>query len=105
MLVEGYAEGLGGRGAAPRRPSWLRRLLGDRGPRVVPVTTREVLEHVVVRMTAATDRIAAAQDAGDEGMLNLRKAGEPERTRTQLAEFRDERLPRLLAALERREGQ
>lgn len=105
MLVEGYAAGLGGRGSAPRRPSWLRRLLGDRGPRVVPVTAREVLEHVAVRMTAATDRIAAAQDAGDEGMLNLRKAGEPERTRTQLAEFRDGRLPRLLAALERREGQ
>ena len=37
-------------------------------------------------------------------MLNLRKAGEPEHAR-QLAEFRDERLPRLLAALERREAQ
>lgn len=103
QLVEGYAEGLGEDGKVPRRPSWFRRLLGERGPRIRPVSAREVLEHVVVRMTAATERIAAAQEAGDEGMLNLRKVGEPERTRAQLAEFRDERLPRLVAALEARE--
>lgn len=103
VLVEGYAEGLaqgGGRSSGGRRPvlSWFRRLVG-RSPRLGAVTPREVLEHVVVRMTAATDRIAAAQEAGDEGMLNLRKVGEPERSREQLARYRDERLPGLLAAL------
>lgn len=106
QLVEGYAEGL----AAPRlvgpregpdrsnRPSLLDRLLG-RGPLLRPVTRREVLEHVVPRMTAATDRIAVAQEDGDEGMLKLRDVGEPERTRSQLAHYRDDRLPALLSAI------
>lgn len=41
----------------------------------------EVLRAVVSRMTTALDRIAAGQAAGDEGMLNLRAVGEPERSR------------------------
>lgn len=100
-LVEGYAEGLAsaeeGSGRRSAR-SLFDRLLGRR-PVVRPVTRHEVLEHVVVRMTAATDRIAAAQEAGDEGMVNLADSGEPERTCAQLATFRDERLPTLLATL------
>ncbi|NLF03439.1 MAG: phosphotransferase [Actinomycetales bacterium] len=101
VLLEGYAEGLAqedGRVGRRRRTSWWRRLT-SRGPRLEAPTARELLEHVVVRMTAATDRIAAAQDAGDEGMLNLRKVDEPARTRDQLATYRDERLPGLLARL------
>ena len=105
VLVAGYAEGLasgGGLPSARRRTSapWYRRIFGScPGPRVEPVSARDVLEHVVVRMTAATDRIATAQAAGDEGMLNLRAVGEPERTRAQLATYRATRLPALRALL------
>lgn len=48
-----------------------------------------VLEAVVTRMTAASDRIEAGQARGDEGFLNLGKVGEPQRTRDRLAAFRD----------------
>ena len=100
VLVEGYAAGLSA-GKAEREGVG-RGLLGllGRRPRLDPVSAREVLEHVVVRMTAASDRIAAGQEAGDEGMLNLREVDEPERTRAQVARYREERLPKLLAALE-----
>jgi len=65
---------------------------------VVAPTAVDVARHVVVRMTAATDRIAAGQDAGDPGMRNLLRIGEPARTRAQLAAYRD-RLPALVEAL------
>lgn len=65
---------------------------------VSPIAPAEVLDHVVSRMTAACDRIAAGQAAGDAGMLNLAAVGEPERTRAQVAAFAG-RLPALRAAL------
>lgn len=40
----------------------------------------------LARMRTATDRIAEGQLAGDEGMLRLGRAGEPERTRARLAD-------------------
>lgn len=60
------------------------------GDPVVDATT--LLAAVDARMTAATDRIAAGQQRGDPGMLNLGEVGEPERTRSRLADLR-ERLP------------
>ncbi|MFC8193661.1 phosphotransferase [Cellulomonas sp. NPDC057328] len=59
----------------------------------------DVARHVVVRMTAATDRIAAGQAAGDPGMRNLARVGEPARTRAAVAAYAD-RLPALLAAVD-----
>lgn len=44
-----------------------------------------ILDHVVTRMTSATDRIEAGQRAGDPGMLRLGERGEPARTRARLA--------------------
>ena len=58
-----------------------------------------VLDHVVVRMTDAADRIAAAQAAGDPGMLRLGTVGEPAATRARLAVL-GARLPDLHAALD-----
>ena len=95
VLAEAYRRGL----AEATEGGWWRRLRRRRRAGLRPVTVRELLEHVLVRMTAATDRIAAGQAAGDPGMLNLFKAGEPARTRARLAEFRT-RLPRLLALLD-----
>lgn len=57
-----------------------------------------VLQAVVERMTAASDRIAAGQQRGDEGFLNLAKVGEPQRTRDRVAAF-TARLPAIEAAL------
>ena len=51
------------------------------------------------RMTDAADRIAAAQEAGDPGMLRLGEAGEPANTRARLTVL-VERLPELHAALD-----
>lgn len=45
----------------------------------------EILRRSVVRMRIATERIAAGQAAGDEGMLNLAKVGEPAATRARIA--------------------
>ena len=42
-----------------------------------PVT---VLDAVVTRMTTACERIAAGQERGDPGFLNLARVGEPQRT-------------------------
>jgi hypothetical protein len=58
-----------------------------------------VLDRVVVRMTDAADRIAAAQEAGDPGMLRLGTTGEPASTRARIAVLRG-RLPVLHAALD-----
>lgn len=57
-----------------------------------------VLNAVVERMTIACDRIAAGQERGDEGMLNLAREGEPQRTRERIEAFRS-RLPEIDAAL------
>ena len=57
-----------------------------------------VLDHTVVRMTDAADRIAAAQTAGDPGMLRLGEIGEPAATRARLAVLAS-RLPELHDAL------
>ena len=58
-----------------------------------------ILDHVVVRMTDAADRIAAAQAAGDPGMLRLGEIGEPAATRARLTVLAA-RLPELHAALD-----
>lgn len=52
----------------------------------------------ITRMTLATDRIAAGQDAADPGMLALRDLGEPQRTRDWIAAASN-RLPAIEAAL------
>lgn len=58
----------------------------------------DVLDHVVTRMTDAADRIAAAQVAGDPGMLRLGTVGEPASTRARIAVLAA-RLPELHEAL------
>ena len=58
-----------------------------------------VLDHTVVRMTDAANRIAAAQAAGDPGMLRLGEVGEPASTRARLVDLAS-RLPELHAALD-----
>lgn len=62
-------------------------------------TPVEVLEAVDRRMSAAVDRIAAGQRAGDSGMLNLARIGEPQRTRDRLDALRV-RQPGLRSALQ-----
>lgn len=57
-----------------------------------------LLTAVVARMTTACERIDAGQARGDEGMLNLAKVGEPQRTRDRLEAFKS-RLPEIDAAL------
>ncbi|GAA2083060.1 hypothetical protein GCM10009821_25070 [Aeromicrobium halocynthiae] len=51
-----------------------------------------VLQAVVERMSTAADRIQAGIESGDEGIANLQKVGEPQRTRDRVAAFR-ERIP------------
>lgn len=50
-----------------------------------------ILDAVEARMTMASDRIAAGQERGDEGMLNLAKLGEPQRTRDRVEAFKARR--------------
>ena len=50
-----------------------------------------VLAAVADRMESACDRIAAGQDRGDPAMINLGRAGEPQRTRDRLTAFNDRR--------------
>ena len=45
---------------------------------------RAILDNVETRISGAADTIAAGQAAGDAGMLNLRKVGEPDRMRRKL---------------------
>ncbi|PVU83600.1 aminoglycoside phosphotransferase [Cellulomonas sp. WB94] len=68
------------------------------GPGPLP-TPADVADHIPVRMGAATARIAAGQRAGDTGMLNLARIGEPAATIAAVAAYA-ERLPRLRAAVE-----
>lgn len=79
---------------AARRAALLAEAYGD----VDPV---DLMEHSVLRMTKATDRIEAGQRDGDPGMLNLAAIGEPARTRKRIAEFRARR-PEITAALRER---
>lgn len=57
-----------------------------------------ILNAVADRMATACARIAAGQQRGDEGMLNLAKVGEPQRTLGRLEAFRA-RIPEIDAAL------
>lgn len=57
-----------------------------------------VLNAVLTRMATACDRIAAGQERGDMGMINLAKVGEPQRTRDRIEAFRA-RIPDIDAAL------
>lgn len=59
----------------------------------------EILDHVPTRLRMAATRISAGQQAGDPGMLNLLKVGEPARMLAGLAILED-RIPRLRAALQ-----
>jgi 8-oxo-dGTP diphosphatase len=45
---------------------------------------RAILDNVEARISGAADTIAAGQAAGDQGMLNLRNVGEPDRMRRRL---------------------
>lgn len=67
------------------------------GPGPLP-TPADVAGHVTTRMGAATARIAAGQRAGDPGMLNLARIGEPAATIAAVAAYA-RRLPRLLAEI------
>lgn len=58
----------------------------------------ELLDAVDARMTSAAQRITAGQRAGDPGMLNLARVGEPARTLSALADLR-QRVPAIRAAL------
>lgn len=62
------------------------------------VDPHALLDHVLTRMTDAAHRIAAAQAAGDPGMLRLGTVGEPAATRARLA-ILGARLPELHTAL------
>jgi mutator protein MutT len=62
------------------------------------VTAEQVLERLPVRLQRALDTILAGQRAGDPGMLNLGKVGEPERSAKALAGL-VERLPAIKQAL------
>lgn len=62
------------------------------------VDPRDILAGVVPRMEDSIQRISAGQAAGDAGMLNLAKVGEPHRTRGRLDELRD-RIPDIMASL------
>lgn len=57
-----------------------------------------ILQAVAGRMTMASDRIAAGQERGDPGMLNLARVGEPQRTRDRVSAFQA-RLEEIKAAL------
>ena len=50
-----------------------------------------LLQAITDRMEMACARIAAGQERGDIAMINLGKAGEPQRTRDRLAAFNDRR--------------
>jgi mutator protein MutT len=62
------------------------------------VTAEEVLERLPVRLQRALDTILAGQRAGDPGMLNLAKVGEPDRSARALAAMAA-RLPAVEQAL------
>ena len=65
------------------------------------VDARDILRGVVPRLEESIDRIATGQRAGDAGMLNLARVGEPDRTRRHLDQLRG-RVPEILSSLESR---
>ncbi len=65
---------------AARRVDLLVDAYGEWGPLTV-------LDAVVDRMTTACDRIAAGQERGDPGFVNLGRAGEPELTRGRIEAY------------------
>ena len=62
------------------------------------VTAEQILERLPVRLQRALDTILAGQRAGDPGMLNLGKVGEPDRSARALAAMAA-RLPAVKQAL------
>lgn len=74
-----------------RRLDLLVEAYGEWGPMTV-------LDAVVTRMSAASDRIEAGQARGDQGFVNLASVGEPQRTRDRVAAFRL-RLPEIEASM------
>ena len=74
-----------------RRLSILVDAYGEWGPMTV-------LDAVVERMSTAADRIESGQARGDQGLLNLAKVGEPQRTRDRVTAFRA-RMAEIEAAL------
>ncbi len=62
------------------------------------VDPRDILGGVVPRLEDSVRRIAAGQAAGDEGMLNLAKVGEPARTSWRVDDLR-KRVPEISARL------
>lgn len=65
------------------------------GCRVAPA---DIADGVIPRIEGLVDGIARGQAAGDEGMLNLAKVGEPDRTARAVADLRV-RMPAILEAL------
>ena len=68
-----------------------------------PWTPAEVADHIHVRMGAACERIAAGQRAGDAGMLNPARIGEPAATVAAAAAYA-QRLPLLRVEADPRLG-
>lgn len=68
-----------------------------------PWTPAEGAVHIRVRMGAACERIAAGQRAGDAGMLNLARIGEPAATVAAVAAYA-QRLPLLRVEADPRLG-
>ncbi len=62
------------------------------------LSARQILEAVDARIERSVSVIAAGQEAGDPGMLNLANAGEPARTAQRLESLRG-RIPSILALL------
>lgn len=80
--------------AVARRLTTLAEAYGDIEP-------GELLRTARGRMRLATDRIAAGIARGDEGMANLQRVGEPQRTISRLARL-EKALPAIYAALDGR---
>lgn len=62
------------------------------------ITPLQILEGAPVRAQRSARVIRAGQEAGDPGMLNLAKAGEPDRTERRLVKLR-QRIPEIAAHL------
>jgi hypothetical protein len=85
--------------AVPMDPSYqaarLRLMAAAYGGTVTPL---QILEGAPVRAQRSARVIRAGQQAGDPGMLNLAKVGEPERTERRLVDLR-RRVPEIAARL------
>jgi 8-oxo-dGTP diphosphatase len=65
-------------------PEWVAGRLQLMAASYGALSGRAILDHVEARISGAADTIAAGQAAGDPGMLNLKKVGEPDRMRRRL---------------------